>query len=321
MTYLNTGLNLRLPLESDYNAFRRFLITNRHAGLNIYSSLSRQLKQRSAKWKGKPALELAQLAERKRCEELGIDYQTPHPLEPSVAILNCPECAQQCYHNYLYQYPWFIRCPFHDLPLVEQCPGCHQDWPTPGTLNKRHCSICGSNLKMSNILIKRKLKESDFQHLRQIESAISYHDSIKKAYLFSGQCDPKGCHKHHSIEPHSLHFPSYVCALDSRYHAFFCKLGINIEKTVQKKYGLEGTTKKPSCSVTKAVLERSQARIQKQILSSINKRFHIQLEEVEVPWCDQYQRIETLPRLLKTTYNIWLGLLSNGVAYSGELDQ
>lgn len=40
----------------------------------------------------------------------------------------CPCCARTGYHTNLFQMPWIERCPWHDVPLLEQCRRCGTPW-------------------------------------------------------------------------------------------------------------------------------------------------------------------------------------------------
>lgn len=39
----------------------------------------------------------------------------------------CPQCARCAYHSYAFQAPDLLTCPWHQCPLVSECPGCGSD--------------------------------------------------------------------------------------------------------------------------------------------------------------------------------------------------
>lgn len=58
----------------------------------------------------------------------------------------CPRCLEKGFHSPLHQLVWIARCPIHDVPLVDRCPGCGEFIPyllVPKVLANPYGCKCG----------------------------------------------------------------------------------------------------------------------------------------------------------------------------------
>lgn len=175
MAMINTGLLLRRPFESDYSAYRRFLIANQTQSLlSLRAGLEKKLPTVYGTRCHLP--DLAQLWEQQFCNQYKIPYHSPIVTSKRRPHLrNCPTCASLGYHSYLFQYPWFCFCPIHHKPLVQICSTCHQLWPNLSDLKtkKTSCSMCGIHYdinKLASMLITTE--NNGFEVLKQLDQAI-----------------------------------------------------------------------------------------------------------------------------------------------------
>lgn len=69
-------------------------------------------------------------------------------LGDSRPIRYCPKCLEVCFHTLLFQFPIVLRCPYHNLPLLNCCQRCGQAIATLGSEPGRaqalfSCETCG----------------------------------------------------------------------------------------------------------------------------------------------------------------------------------
>jgi hypothetical protein len=170
---INTGLLLRRPSESEYAAFRRFLVANQFETPAALKTDLQAFGKSSAVVSGQPWLTpRARQWEQKFCEANSLPFQSPAPVDHRSPLRNCPVCAAQCYHTVLYQYPWEKRCPTHQHEIVTVCPSCKQPWPQPSELLKRNCPCCSANLSLTylaeNIVSKDSMDTRFFEEVGAI---------------------------------------------------------------------------------------------------------------------------------------------------------
>lgn len=174
---INTGLLLRRPFESDYSAYRRFLIANHtQSGPAIRAGLAAKLLTVPGKRYALPAL--AQRWERAYCEHYQIPYQTPVNNESRLNLRNCPSCARFGYHSYLFQFPWFRQCPIHQEPVVPVCPRCQRRWPLASELHntRSECPTCGIHFDLGRLVsAAARAPKSGFEVLEELDRAVQQH--------------------------------------------------------------------------------------------------------------------------------------------------
>lgn len=186
---LNTGLLLRKPYESDYNAYRRFLIANQHLTASQLSAAilracrtltqSEEYRNRKSQNCGSspcsdfdapnlgrtrvrfqntlPTLErrheLAHFLEQYHLHQHSMEDNVICPVSTPTRT-NCAECARLCFHSGLYELPWLTACPIHHIPLVTLCPECQLPWPKFGELYGRQCGTCGVHIAFEELLAR-----------------------------------------------------------------------------------------------------------------------------------------------------------------------
>ncbi len=129
----NQGIAARKPVESAYNAVRRFFGSNPAIAPNRLIDEVR----RSLAVTGYIEHSLSQ--ERpwlSRCSSGISGHKYPE-------IRNCPICATHQYHSSLFQLKWFEICPIHKCSLIANCPSCGLRWPNYREVMARKCDTCG----------------------------------------------------------------------------------------------------------------------------------------------------------------------------------
>lgn len=141
MTRYNSGQLLKLDYESDLNAARRFIICNPGISRNRYkdrryeNTTRKQIKNLIIKkqtrryWKN-PWLQQ-------------YNWYLRYFDNKYQKVRQCPLCAIECFHSHVYLAPWFKCCPFHEIPLSENCPDCGSKWPTTFSKMSGKCHTCG----------------------------------------------------------------------------------------------------------------------------------------------------------------------------------
>ncbi len=237
---INTGLLLRRPYESDYAAFRRFLVANQFETQAVLKAELEAFGERSAVMPGKPWIALkAREWEKKFCEANALPFQLPAPVDHRYPLRNCPVCAAQCYHTVLYQYPWAKRCPLHRQEIVTSCPSCKQPWPTPSELRKRECPCCSARLSLSHLSANTAFKEPiDTHFFDAVSQALDRHDLTSGTILHAQYAGENQYGKHTSPTPDDLGWPSLIANIEPAAKAAFEAFGAEILPISEKIYDI-----------------------------------------------------------------------------------
>lgn len=207
---LNTGLLLRRPYESAYNAYRRFLIANQTRTL---VQIRDELRQSVPKPPyGTMTTETqAQELERVYCDQLRIPYIPPTSVPPGQYRKNCPECARICFQSYLYHYPWFQTCPIHQSALTYKCPECHEPWPEPSQFFRRQCLCCGVRWSLEHLRhVQATSPVSDFDELAILHTAKNTYLEQVNIRFSAHNSRPHERGHHRRVQVNSLLWPSLV---------------------------------------------------------------------------------------------------------------
>ena len=208
---INTGLLLQRPFESDYSAYRRFLIANHtQSTSSIRAGLAKKVPTDGARCS---LPDLARRWEQKYCNQYKIPYKPPVSINTRrYHLRNCPTCARLGYHSYLFQYPWCRCCPIHHEPLVQICPVCQRLWPKASELQtiRSKCSMCGIHydiMKLARML--SSTKHEGFEVLNQLDQAIE-KNRTQKIHLIGVPWSSEGDTWRLVNRPDSLDWVSFV---------------------------------------------------------------------------------------------------------------
>lgn len=209
---INTGLIMRRPYESEYAAFRRFLVANRFENRTSLKAELEPYGDGMADTPGKPWLApRARKFEMEFCKAKGIPWQNPAPINEREALRNCPTCAAQCYHSALYQYQWVKTCPLHQQDIVTSCPSCKKPWPQPSELLKRDCPDCSANVPMGRLSEIQRLSDcADTRYFETVSSIVSQWQSQNNIRIYAANSYVNLYGEHHCVGPEQPHWPSLV---------------------------------------------------------------------------------------------------------------
>ena len=74
----------------------------------------------------------------------------PQKSPTSAWLRFCPTCIASGFHTPLFQYYLFLTCPWHQLPLQQQCPSCNHamdySFGKESALHPYGCKRCGNSL-------------------------------------------------------------------------------------------------------------------------------------------------------------------------------
>jgi len=171
----NTGEMYRLSWESGFAKFRRFLAVNpniRFSNLNN-RSLNKTIRGEalSAVFTRLFALDPPEFS---TCRPLFILSSGSQGISR-----NCPECTKIGFHTDFFEYSWVERCPVHNIPLVEECPGCNKPWPIINQYNARDCYYC-TKLRPIKLGDMKKIRQNHNQAISQFESWKHFIDQSPK---------------------------------------------------------------------------------------------------------------------------------------------
>ena len=238
---INTGLLLRLPFESDYSAYRRFLIANHtQSPQSVRAGLAEKLPTDYGTRCSLP--DLAQQWEQKYCNQYQIPYEPPVSTSKQRAHLrNCPTCARLGYHSFLFQYPWCRYCPIHQKPLVHTCPICKKLWPIISELQttRAKCSMCGIHYdikKLSRML--SSTKNEGFEVLSQLDQAIE-KNSTQNIHLIAVPWSPEGDIWRSTNRPESLDWVSLVYPRPQRWERVCELIGAPLQPVCIRRYAIK----------------------------------------------------------------------------------
>lgn len=237
---VNTGLLLRRPYESDYAAYRRFLIANRFEARTV---LKAELAARQSLIQRKPGKQwLAPSArswERQFCDKNGLSFQSAGIVDHRTPIRNCPGCASQCYHSALFQYVWAKRCPLHQQAIVEICPSCKQPWPRPSELLKRKCPCCSAHLSLTKLVENAAFATNNALHFFDAAaSAVEHFETSSKVFLVAEHAYDNQYGNHDCVRVNHPDWPSLVAHDNFTWRAAFQAFGVVMSPICERTYDL-----------------------------------------------------------------------------------
>ncbi|MGX2089651.1 hypothetical protein [Xanthomonas axonopodis] len=104
----------------------------------------------------------------------------------------CPSCARSGYHTNLFQMPWIERCPWHDVPLLEQCRRCGTSWAEgfkhTGILLQCQCGL--DYVKEKSVLGNALVQEEQRQALVDAYLRWAQAQRSKAALIGPEESDP-----------------------------------------------------------------------------------------------------------------------------------
>lgn len=146
---VNAGLGLKLPYESPYCKWRRFISANPLLRDKDLKSLIRSMDKGydAPILKNENLLKLANHYDDSPDFFESVFTDTDHLSKP---IKSCPICSEYGYHSILFQFDWLLKCPIHGIELIKSCPTCEKPWPMPADVRSRRCKTCGKiNIRKS----------------------------------------------------------------------------------------------------------------------------------------------------------------------------
>lgn len=180
---MNTGILLRRPGESNYGRYRRFLISNFMLFGRSQSFRKMLITQAEAvlESQGKTIQSihswpyLAGLVEDSKVYDMGLKRY--HYIESSeirgLAIKrNCQECSRKGYHTRIFDQPWCLRCPIHDVKLTKTCARCGRDWPSISKMGYNDCRGCGVFISNSELLEAGAFEERESYKVFELTNQI-----------------------------------------------------------------------------------------------------------------------------------------------------
>lgn len=321
---LNTGLALRRPYESQYNAYRRFLVANGNHHLHeLITELKNLYPDVRPTGKRIDCMTLANIHEHSKSEAWQIPSDSTALKQfAGNPLRNCVECARSCYHSNIYQLPWLHQCPIHHTPLLEQCPDCHQPWPRPCDLPCRKCTTCGSKLSWADLKTSGAFKGFGEQgiSLNNLLLSLSVFNKEVKGVIFSNHPSKGTWNEHVCIkEDHNL-FPAMMAAYYPPFKQIYVDMGIDMPRIHKEIFALEIQTqndineysKNKNKNKDKDLTRAIQTRVANRIKRAITRRFGQIEYQPPTRWhMDTSQYFKTVPNLLETSYYFWLGLVSH----------
>lgn len=268
---INTGLLLRLPLESEYSALRRFIIANRSRSLqDLRGELVTRIpdEHKGAKL---ALVQRAQAWEKEYCDAYGIDYVAPHPLTGNSELRNCPDCARIGYHSVLYQYPWVRRCPLHDRELVTSCPVCHQSWPVLSHLLASDCPCCSARGVRLVTRGKSDLAQRIDEQFGPVYRLVERHEKAASPTLSTPDATIHEFHTHQSVTPWYVGWPSLLAHNDSDIQRIFERFGIRLARVHERSFPLDpvqnrgSKTLRARDALQRTILQREAPRLRTQL--------------------------------------------------------
>lgn len=149
MTTINSGLMFRRKYESDQNAVRRFLIANegftksdyKHLcgnSLSLESFTKLVKKTQTTKYWITNTWLYSRSWHKQLFDPSYFGNMNPYQRK------QCPLCAAELFHSYIYSYKWVRHCPIHNVELTDHCPECGKPWPEYFNLVRNNCPNCGT---------------------------------------------------------------------------------------------------------------------------------------------------------------------------------
>lgn len=320
---LNTGLNLRKPLESRYNAYRRFLIFNCFYDQKM---ITKELKKNFARVvnsdgydslaTGKSKIRipdncmpLAEIFEESVCKESGIKYSKPKIVWGRKQIRNCPECARICYHCYLYDLKWIVRCPLHGNLLTLNCPDCGEPWPKVYELKNRRCQCCGTHIKFETLVKTNSFSMiPNLSSLDRIEKEIEKYLQLKVGTTLSAEQGSHIWKSHHSLDIQSSYFPAVAAYNCSSLKIILQEILIGVPNMKVKTFNMKEAENESLLLGKKKSLniESVQRDVLNKIYSECKKRYSVDFKEIELGKNHQSYRESKIEDFLQTVVANWV---------------
>ena len=124
----------------------------------------------------------------RECAESGIDFYLGSGTVRQQAchreLRYCPECAKTGFHSPIFQIRFLMKCPAHDIDLLDRCPDCRQIIELNAkNLSDRgrscpHVRVCGNGGRVQNQILPT--------HIDYFSEAVSW---IRKAFLKENLAD------------------------------------------------------------------------------------------------------------------------------------
>ena len=240
---LNLGRVLERPYESNYNAYRRFLIANGKRSLSeIRQELRKKVEVIDTRFISlnprRQTYELFQIYnQHSQDETIAIDRRNIAK-RASTEIRNCPDCACSCFHSDFYQLTWLTHCPIHNKPITTKCPSCNQSWPLPSKIKQRKCKVCGTThhwggLKKANAF---DMTNTCNEKLSVLDNLINTYRKVVKGKIVNLYMPNNLMSSHSSISIGNELFPSMIVTIDPTLSHIFCEYGIKLHKIYTSKY-------------------------------------------------------------------------------------
>lgn len=316
---INTGLLLRRPYESEYSAFRRFLVANRFTGTKDLKAEFDQvgiLSQAAARRRGPTPFplmaEAARLWEEQFCLANGLSEtpgQTMQHMNHREPLHNCPVCAAQCYHSSFYQIDWVTTCPLHHRPLSTLCPTCKLPWPKPSELLNRRCAQCSARLTPTDLVKSGAFAQAvDTRFFDQVFAAIKTHDQSHELNFSCGHVGDHHFSEHHSVSVHNHAWPSLVAYGDPSLIAAFHAFGANLTPACDLVFQIKARRTEDLSSSSHAYWQELVLRqFHKDLLSQLNRRFHnANIGESVFPSFNSLYSPALIPNLCRAVWRIIL---------------
>ncbi|WP_444993904.1 hypothetical protein [Aliikangiella sp. IMCC44359] len=169
---MNTGILLKIPGESPYSKFRRYLIANSgviKSRSDLKESLIRLEKSRSSypqTDKGNEFFDMYEMANKvskienvlfSSCASKSDHRKILYGYGPTR---HCQKCTEAYFHSMLFELPWIKKCPVHHIRLTNSCEECGQPLSRITKLLNNFCKSCGCTGNLSRAMKKRA--ENDF---------------------------------------------------------------------------------------------------------------------------------------------------------------
>lgn len=99
----------------------------------------------------------------------------------------CPQCLAQGYHTHLFQLPWWLSCPVHEMPLCDACPRCQGALAMlpfrAEPVRAFHCQHCQWDLANTGTIVMASRHGVPEQWHRVVASHVRWRNEVSQAFV------------------------------------------------------------------------------------------------------------------------------------------
>lgn len=238
MTTLNSGLLFQRKYESDVNAVRRFILANEGVSNLKFRELYRmtaksctfiqlvKVKQSDLYWN------LNKWLLRENWRDISIDSDTDNLIEVNQKK-QCPKCAKEVFHSYLYSFSWVKTCPIHGVKLTSACPDCGNPWNFKTRYSSNPCTTCGTKRPKHFKERRSQLREHSKKEVNVFDAFWGFTQLHRRfANVLFYDYAENGCSA--GITIGSEEFPNLAVSMHSRNLGLFKKIGLSTHSLPEK---------------------------------------------------------------------------------------